>query len=122
MADELFSHCAPVLSVDNATEAAEFYRDKLGFEISFTHGEPTYYAIVKRGNTVSIHLSEREDTSKPIARCHVYVFVSDVDAVHKEYTSRGVKVDGAPANQEYGMREFDMIDPSGHFLTFGTDV
>ena len=122
MTDELFSHCAPVLSVDDVMEAANFYKHKLGFDITFTYGEPTYYAVVKRGEGVSIHLSEREDTSTPIARCHVYIFVSDVDALYEEYLSKGVKIHTPPATQEHGMRDFDLNDSSGHFLTFGTGV
>ena len=122
MARELFSHCAPVLSVDDVIEAAAFYKDKLGFDITFTWGDPTYYAVLKRGDGVSIHLSEREDTSAPIQRCHVYIFVHDVDALYDELKAKGVDIDAPPTTHEYGMRDFDINDLSGHFLTFGTGV
>ena len=111
MSDGLFSHCAPVLPVDNALETARFYEAKLGFEISFAHDEPPSYVILRRDG-VSIHLSEREDTTKKIEPYHVYVFVSDVDAVYEEYRSKGLAIAALPEDQDYGMREFDMVDPN----------
>jgi len=122
MTENLFSHCAPVLSVDNAVDTARFYKEKLGFEIAFTYGDPPYYVVVKRGQGVSIHFSEREDCTAKIQPCCVYIFVTNVDAVYDEYLSKGVDVAAPPENQEYGMREFDVVDPNGHFLTFGQDV
>lgn len=122
MPESLFLRIAPVLSVDNVFETAVFYREKLGFEIDFVYGDPPYYAMVKRGNNVSIHLSEREDTTKKIKPCHVYVFVSDVDAVYEEYRSKGLSIADPPEDQDYGMREFDLVGPNGHFLTFGQNI
>ena len=111
-----------MLTVDNATETAEYYQDKLGFTISFLWGEPPYYAIVGRDDIVSLHFSEREDTTKPIAPSHVYVFVADVNAVYEEYKAKGLKIFSPPEDQEYGMREFEIVDPNGHFLTFGQGI
>jgi uncharacterized glyoxalase superfamily protein PhnB len=118
----LFQDVSPVLPVDNLTEAVEFYRARLGFEDSFTWGKPPYYAIVKRGPGVSIHLSEREDMSVEIHPRMVYIFVSDVDAVYEEYQSRGLEMFSPPTDQEYGVREFEVRDNSGHFLTFGQGI
>lgn len=114
-----FLKCASVLPVDDAVATAEFYRDTLGFEIAFTWGDPPYYAIVARGDGVGIHLSEREDTSRRIQPCSVYIFVDDVDAVYEEYKTNGLEMFAPPEDQEYGMREFEVRDMNGHFLTFG---
>ncbi len=114
-----FLACAAVLPVDNAIETAHYYRDTLGFEIAFKWGEPPYYAIVKRGKGVGIHLSEREDTTTKIQPCNVYIFVENVDAVYEEYKTRGLEMFAPPEDQDYGMREFEIRDVNGHFLTFG---
>ena len=119
---ELFSHAATVLPVDNVVETTAFYKRVLGFEITLTYGDPPYYAIARRGDHVNIHFSEREDTSKKINPCAVYVFVNDVDAVYEEYHSRGVEIFAPPDDQEHGMREFDVRDMNGHFLTFGQTI
>lgn len=123
MSDSIrFSHLAPVLAVDDLTEAVAFYRDKLGFELSFVQGEPPHFAMLRRGEGVVIGLSEREDTSRPIASCSVYVFVGGVDALHEEYRRAGVEIFAPPENLSYGMREFDVTDIAGHHLTFGERV
>jgi uncharacterized glyoxalase superfamily protein PhnB len=114
----LFRSAAPVLPVDNAAQTAEYYRETLGFVVAALQGDPPYYAIVGRDG-VEIHLSEREDTSKPIERCAVYVYVNDVDSLFEEYQRRGVEMFAPPERQESGMREFELCDPNGHFLTFG---
>jgi uncharacterized glyoxalase superfamily protein PhnB len=118
----MFLDVAPVVPVDNLADAIEFYRDRLGFEETFTWGDPPYYAIVKRGPGVAIHLSEREDMSEKIQPRMVYVFVADVDAVYAEYKERGLKMFSPPADQDYGMREFEVRDNTGHFLVFGRGI
>jgi uncharacterized glyoxalase superfamily protein PhnB len=112
---------APMLPVDDASATAEYYRATLGFEIERLEGTPPYYAVVRR-DSVSIHLSEREDTSKPIERCAVYVTVSAVDALYDEYREKGIELFAPPENQDSGMREFELADMNGHFLTFGQEI
>jgi uncharacterized glyoxalase superfamily protein PhnB len=121
MPDDLFSECSPVLPVDNAEETTRFYKDALGFETSHTYGQPPFYVVVKRGS-VHIHFSEREDTTFEIEPCHVFIRVSDVDAVYEEFMSKGLEIEVPPEDQDYGMREFDLLDPNGHFLTFGQEI
>ena len=119
---ELFLTSASVLPVDNALETAKFYRDKLGFEIAFAWGEPPHYAIVTRDESVGIHFSEREDTSIKMQPCNVYIFVEDVGAVYEEYKSKGLEIFAPPEDQDHGMREFEVQDMNGHFLTFGQEL
>jgi uncharacterized glyoxalase superfamily protein PhnB len=108
-----------VLSVDNAVQTAEYYCEKLGFNIALTCGDPPYYVIVQRDDTVSIHFSEREDTSKKIPPAHAYIMVSDVDVVYDEYVAKGLRMFSPPEDQDNGRREFEIADINGHFLTFG---
>lgn len=112
-----FIAVSPVLTVDNAVETLEFYRDKLGFEAVWTVGEPPYYAVVKQGS-VSIHFSEREEASKKIRPCHIYVVVADVDSLYEELKAKGLRIFVPPENLDHGMREFEVADLNGHFLTF----
>jgi uncharacterized glyoxalase superfamily protein PhnB len=117
-----FFTVAPVLSVDDLGAAIDYYRDTLGFTVDFTWGDPPYYAVANRGEAVAIHLSEREDTSRPIAPVSVYVQVSNVDLLYEQYEKKGVEIFQPPSDTEYGMREFDVHDLNGHFLTFGQAV
>jgi uncharacterized glyoxalase superfamily protein PhnB len=120
-ADKRFLAAAPVLPVDNAAETAEYYRKVLGFEIETLYGDPPYYAIMRRGS-VGIHISEREDSSSPIDRCAVYLYVEDADSLYEEFSGKGIEMFSPPENQENGMREFELTDNSGHFLMFGQKI
>jgi uncharacterized glyoxalase superfamily protein PhnB len=117
----LLQGAAPVLPVDNAAQTAEYYRVTLGFTIERLEGDPPYYAIVQRDG-VLVHLSEREDTSKPIERCSAYIYVSDADALYEEYRRIGIEMFAPPENQDNEMREFELSDMNGHFLTFGQKI
>jgi len=118
--NENLKRASVVLAVDNLQDTLEWYADKLGFAAKFTWGEPAFFAIVQRDH-VAIHLSEREDTSKPIAPSTLYVFCNDVDALYEEYHRNEVEMFQPPQDMEYGMREVDVRDVNGHFLTFGQE-
>lgn len=117
----MFLKTASVLPVDDVVATTDYYRDVFGFDIRSMSGDPPYYAIVERGDA-SIHFSQREDTSKKIPPCHVYIFVTDVDAVYDEYKARGLDIFTPPEDQDHGMREFEVMDLNGHFMTFGERV
>ncbi|MEM9936939.1 MAG: VOC family protein [Bacteroidota bacterium] len=118
---ELFSHAATVISVKEVETSLSFYRDKLGFEITFTWEEPVSYAILKRGE-VSIHLTS--SLTPPVQGDHtaLYVFVYDVEALYKDYLAREVPIDTHLDTRDYGMMDFDILDPDGYRICFGQGV
>lgn len=118
----VFLNSSTVLPVDDVLKTAEFYRDKLGFEIAFLDDDPPNYAIVTRGDGVGIHFSQREDTSTKIHPCNIYIFVEGIDAVYAEYEAKGIEIFAPPADHDHGMREFELRDIDGHFLTFGQEI
>ncbi|MEM6768380.1 MAG: VOC family protein [Bacteroidota bacterium] len=118
---ELFSHAATIISVKEVETSLSFYRDKLGFEITFTWEEPVSYAILKRGE-VSIHLTS--SLTPPVQGDHtaLYVFVYDVEALYKDYLAREVPIDTHLDTRDYGMMDFDILDPDGYRICFGQGV
>lgn len=119
MTQELFSHAATVWPVKDMEASLSFYRDLLGFEVTFTWEEPITYAVLKRGN-ISINLVVRDDMPsdyQPLAS--LYIFVHDLDALWEEFTSKGAKVINPIGNRDYGMRDFDLEDPSGYKIVIG---
>lgn len=119
----LFSHAATIIPVADVPASAEYYRDKLGFEITFLWNDPPDYAVLKAGEGVSIHLStqKKAEELKDNRPIEVYIFVHDVDALYKAYQDRGVKIHTPIGDREYGMRDFDVEDPSGNLLSFGKE-
>ncbi len=120
---ELFSHFASILPVSDITSSINFYQEKLGFKVTFTWNNPVDYAVLKRGENVSIHFTKRHHQTIPTpTNTSLYIFVKDADAVFAEYKSKGVAFQTPISNRDYGMRDFDIKDPDGHILTFRKEV
>jgi predicted enzyme related to lactoylglutathione lyase len=110
-----FIQGAPVLHVPDVEATAKYYRDVLGFTWDF--GDQTY-SVVWRDNS-AIHFIKDDHCS---AGVHLFQWVRDVDAYHREIVDRGAEVTAAPANQPYGMRELAVRDLNGIGIIFGQDI
>ncbi|MEM1137582.1 MAG: VOC family protein [Bacteroidota bacterium] len=119
----LFSHAATILPVKNVTQSVAFYRNQLGFNVTFTWGDPVEYAVIKRGEEVSIHLIKKQEKRQP-SSVHgvIYIFVHDVDKVYHEYQSKHIKIVNAIADRDYSMRDFDLQDIDGHIISIGRGI
>ena len=115
------SHAATILRVRDVQKAARFYHEQLGFNIEFEYGDPVYYIGVRRAE-ITVHLTQHEDLDYQNGNPALYFFVRDVDSLYQEFVSKGVKKITQPANQEYGMRDFDVWDLDGYQLAFGTGL
>jgi len=115
---ELFSYFACVPPVENMEKSLAFYRDKLGFEVTFTWNDPIDYAVVK-GGTVGIHLTKSDREIRQTRHTSMYIFVHDVDAVSDEFSARGIFFSNPIGDRDYRMRDFDIKDVDGYILTFG---
>lgn len=115
---KLLRDCSPVFPVDNCVETAKYYDKKLGFKMAAARGDPPYYIVVERDG-VKIHFSEREDISEKLQPAHAYISTANVDSIYEEYRARGLKMFSPPEDKDHGMREFEVADCNGHFLTFG---
>jgi catechol 2,3-dioxygenase-like lactoylglutathione lyase family enzyme len=127
-----FGETIPALPARAVAASADFYRDRLGFDIA--HAEEGF-AILRRDDAV-IHLwgasddswRERLDTSRPVcsgaesfiagtASCRVRV--EGVDELYATCNELGiVHPNGHVADTEWGTREFGALDPDGNLLTF----
>ena len=95
------SGISPFFIVSDVPTALAFYRDKLGFEITFEGPEPDdiFFGIVRRGGA-QILMKEvgvppvpnyTRDIKKGIARWDAFVIVPDPDALADEFASRNVE-------------------------------
>jgi uncharacterized glyoxalase superfamily protein PhnB len=53
---------------------------------------------------------------------HLFQWVKDVDAYHREIAGRGAVVAMAPTDQSYGIRELRIRDVNGVAIVFGQDL
>ena len=129
MAKPEISGIAPFFIVKNVPAALSFYRDRLGFDITFQGPDPTdiFFGIVQRGAAM-IMLKDvgvdplpnyKRDVKKGWARWDAYLHVSDPDALAAEFSSRKVDFSQPLKDDDDGLRGFELKDIDGYVLFFG---
>ncbi|MGW2641128.1 bleomycin resistance protein [Streptomyces sp. NPDC001348] len=111
MPEVVFSSVAPVVPVRNLDAALDRYR-RLGFTAHAYEG-PDRYGFAERGS-VSVHLSEWPEHDPHRTGAVIYLYVSDADAVYREWRTSGVEGRFVePTDTPYGIREFAYVDADG---------
>ena len=117
----------PQLHVTDLDAAFGFFRDKLGFEVAFRHGEPPFYGQVVR-DAVRINLRH---VDQPIVSAEAMarepdlicgsVPVSDAGALFAQFEARGAEFHQRLAHPEWageGTCDFIVRGPDGNLLHF----
>ena len=123
------SSIAPFFIVSHVPSSLSFYRDRLGFEITFQGPDPEdiFFGIVRRGGAM-IMVKDigveplpncRRDVKKGIARWDAYVYVPDPDELAAEFASRNVEFSEPLKDTHDGLRGFELKDADGYVLFFG---
>ena len=123
---------APFFIVKNVPAALSFYRDRLGFDITFQgpSEDDIFFGIVQRGAAMIILKdigvdpvpNYTRDIKKGIARWDAYLNVPDPDALAAEFSSRNVEFFTTIKDNEDGddgLRGFEVKDADGYMLFFG---
>lgn len=110
-----------VFTVSDAAAALAYYRDRLGFDVDFEYGTPTFYVGLCSGE-VSLHLVAASQAPRPPGHGAVCIFVDDVDALHADLVRRGATILNAPEDRDYGLRDFAIADADGNMIFFGTET
>lgn len=109
---------ATVFVVADIGASLAYYRDVLGFEVTFEYGQPQSYACLCRDD-VDLHLLAAAVTKRSAGQGGLCIFVRDVDQLYAELSARGARLLNRPEDRDYGMRDFDAVDADGNQLTFG---
>jgi catechol 2,3-dioxygenase-like lactoylglutathione lyase family enzyme len=119
-----FASLRPMLAVTDLPATVRFYVEKLGFNCCGLHGEPPVWAELERdGVAIMFNAPPRECVERDVPRTSrdyqiFYFNVQDAAALREEYRGRGVSVSDLRV-AFYGMKEFEVRDPEGHWLWFG---
>lgn len=129
MSEAEISAISPFFIVRDVPSSLRFYRDRLGFEITFQGPAPddVFFGIVRRGGAqillkavgVPPVPNYTRDIKQGIARWDAFVFVPDPDALAAEFASRGVELSEPLADTDDGLRGFELKDADGYVLFFG---
>ncbi len=108
-----------VLAVPDLNKSADYFRDVLGFKISWA--DAADWRLVER-DSVRVMLGHCPTDMRPADlgshNWFGYLDVDDVDALHAEITARGAAC-SQPADRHYGMREIVVTTIDGHRIVFG---
>lgn len=116
---------APQFVVPDVVATAEFYRDKLGFELLGYFLDPPVYAMVRR-DSAEIHFGKADgegvQTNESVRKGlgnDAYIFVTDVNALYEEFRNKGVEIVEGPVKRIYDCTEITVKDCNGFHLVFG---
>jgi catechol 2,3-dioxygenase-like lactoylglutathione lyase family enzyme len=120
---------SPFFIVRDVPTSLAFYRDRLGFEITFQGPDPNdiFFGIVRRDGAqilmkavgVAPVPNYTRDIKQGIARWDAFVSVPDPDGLAAEFASRNVEFFEPLRDTHDGLRGFEIKDADGYLLFFG---
>lgn len=123
---------APLFIVRHVPTTLAFYRDRLGFDVTFQGPEPDdiFFGIVERGRAMIMFKAidvepvpnYTRDIGHGIARWDAYIYVADPDALAAEFASRNVEFFVPLQDNTDRLRGFEIQDPDGYVLYFGRPI
>jgi catechol 2,3-dioxygenase-like lactoylglutathione lyase family enzyme len=135
MTQPTISGIAPFFIVADVPKTLSFYRDMLGFEVTFRGPTPDdeFFGIVRRDGAMIMFkalgvVSDGKEVAvdpvpnykrKPAFSWDTYVQVPDPDALAAEFASRGVRFAVPLGGDDDGSRGFVIEDIDGYGLFFG---
>jgi catechol 2,3-dioxygenase-like lactoylglutathione lyase family enzyme len=116
---------SPFFIVRDLAAALSFYRDRLGFDITFqAPNDAPFFGIVSRGGAMIMFKDVGVDPlpnymREPGARWDAYLSVPDPDALAAEFASRNIQFSEPLKDTHDGLRGFELKDADGYVLFFG---
>ena len=129
MAQAEIAAISPFFIVRHVPSSLAYYRDQLGFEVTFQGPTPedVFFGIVRRAGAqillkaigVAPVPNYTREVKKGIARWDAFLEVPDPDALAAEFASRNVAFSEDLKDTHDGLRGFELKDADGYVLFFG---
>jgi uncharacterized glyoxalase superfamily protein PhnB len=114
-----FPGAVPELPVRALDVATAYYRDRLGFTLDWMEGT-IGLAGISRGRCriflADVSFRKGYGNTGPALTWLNLDGKDAVDALHREWSSRGAILRSAPASQPWGLHEFTAEDPDGNLF------
>jgi uncharacterized glyoxalase superfamily protein PhnB len=116
----------PQLLVTNIKRSCEFFAKKLGFSLTFSYGDPPYYAQMGRdaarlnlrcveGHVIESAVRDREEL---LSVSMAVATADEIKLLFLEFQSAGVAFQQTLKKQPWGAKNFIVKDPDGNLLLF----
>ena len=110
----MFHTISPILPTLNIQTTGLFYKDKLNFKITYFGN---YLVVTKDGIQLFFYEHKNKLTFQSLA---CFIFVDNIEDLYAKYSSMGmVEPNGQLQIKPGNLKEFGIIDNSGHQLRFG---
>jgi catechol 2,3-dioxygenase-like lactoylglutathione lyase family enzyme len=112
-------HTRHVLAVKDLAISASYFIDKLGFDRDFTAPGWEFLSFggfkVMLGECSDALWAHETGDHSYFAHC----LVENVDEIFEEFQANGAEFTQPPSDKSWGLREFGVITPDGHRITYG---
>lgn len=113
----------PQLFVSDMAASCEFYRSKLGFEIAFTYGEPSFYGqVFREGARLNLRCLQAPAIDPRLRESEhllsASVTLDNAKPLFLEYQASGVEFHQALKTEPWGAKTFIVRDPDGNLILF----
>ena len=116
----------PIITVESADTARNFFVDTLGFDhvmgVLGKDGQLDFVTVVLNGARLmfsrphdNVPVTKARNGKQPV---EIYLEVGDVAAYHEKLKKKGVKITDALTMQWWGDRTFKVMDPFGYEVWF----
>jgi catechol 2,3-dioxygenase-like lactoylglutathione lyase family enzyme len=114
----------PEIPVSDLEAAAEYYRDRLGFDVDWLAADIAL-AGVSRGQCrlfLAGPAFRGERGGGPVLTWLNLGSVGEVDALHRDWSARGADLSSVPESKPWGLYEFTAADADGNQIRVFHDV
>ncbi|MEO8374903.1 MAG: VOC family protein [Sphingomonas bacterium] len=112
----------PQLYVSDLDQACQFYVRKLGFDVMFSHGDPPFYAQIRRGGwrlnlrSVGGPVFDRGFRDREADALSATLTLSDARPIFQEWREAGADFHQALKAEAWGALTFIVRDPDGNLI------
>lgn len=117
MKPQQFIKGAPHLPVKNLRLTLDYYKDKLGFTDEWTFGDKD--GGICRGDLRLLFAEDdhfTNDVNNSTHRLPLMWFVTNIDAIYKEFEERNIELADSLRTHPYALKEFAFIDINGYYI------
>lgn len=108
----------PILPVADVVATVRHYREVLGFADEWLWGDPPDFGGVRWGKVGVMFAQQPGFDAKAGGRWHAF-FVEGIDELYDLHRRNGATIHAPLEAKPWGLREYTVRDPDGHYLRFG---